>query len=393
MEKQIQFKKNSYLYVEGDEDSKYVYLIKSGKVSYIYNNPNLKNIFKAANPGDIVGYITSLSERPRLVSAVAVEDTVVAQFEYEEFINLLRNNIEISMKVLSSFSETLRNFNQVYNTGDFHQLTPKDQLLYQVGKEFHKAEMLKYALHVYSKFIEVYSEGMFHDLAVKAIAEIKNEGVSISRQNDMQNPILNYKNDDVIFCEQQNAVDLFIIKKGAVKIYKITDTGPALISILDNGEIFGELGIISEKPRNATAVAYGDTTLMKVNKDSLKYLLEQSEEIHKKIFISISKRVWFNLIRNESKLYSNPVTKIYVFLESKLLEDNVSFSSTNPHKFNFGLEELYKMASIRKTEQGSEIDEFLSSKEIVIHFNQITIQNPLQFIKSAKMHKKREALQ
>ena len=52
-------------------------------------------------------------------------------------------------------------------------------------------------------------------------------------------------------------------------------------------------------------------------------LIKKSSDLLKRIFTAISQRVWFTFIRMESKFYEKPITRVYVFLENKLIEDNV----------------------------------------------------------------------
>ena len=98
------------------------------------------------------------------------------------------------------------------------------------------------------------------------------------------------------------------------------------------------------------------TTLIAIEKDTLFSLLEKTPSIINKIFMAISQRIWFTYIRLESRVYTRPITRIYAFLENKLLEDRISLKSTNPVTLNFGIDELIRMTGVSASSPGAPMD-------------------------------------
>ena len=58
---------------------------------------------------------------------------------------------------------------------------------------------------------------------------------------------------DEIFAEGDPAEDAFVIDSGEVDIVKEVDGEPVVLARLGAGEIFGEMGLVDDKPRSATA--------------------------------------------------------------------------------------------------------------------------------------------
>ncbi len=83
---------------------------------------------------------------------------------------------------------------------------------------------------------------------------------------------LKYKDNEKIFSEGDSGDSMFIIKKGTVKIYKETLKRKKLIALLSDGEFFGEMALIENAPRSATAITGGETTLIKLSIDAFKSL-------------------------------------------------------------------------------------------------------------------------
>ncbi|MCR4421775.1 MAG: cyclic nucleotide-binding domain-containing protein [Spirochaetales bacterium] len=89
-----------------------------------------------------------------------------------------------------------------------------------------------------------------------------------------------YKKGDIIVKQGDEGVGLFIIKKGKVKVSKTIASGKILdIAVHSDGEYFGELSMLDNKPRTATVTALEDTTTLIMTYWEFKALLESKPEI------------------------------------------------------------------------------------------------------------------
>lgn len=75
-----------------------------------------------------------------------------------------------------------------------------------------------------------------------------------------------YPKDSTLFVEGMSGEVLYIIKKGKVDICKKTDKGELVIASLGPGEFLGELSIIDEGKRSATARVTEDSELIVITK-------------------------------------------------------------------------------------------------------------------------------
>ena len=64
-----------------------------------------------------------------------------------------------------------------------------------------------------------------------------------------------FQKGDIIFCEYEPGDNFYLIQEGSVQIVKIMGNIEKIIDILYPGEIFGEMAILEEAPRSATAMA------------------------------------------------------------------------------------------------------------------------------------------
>ena len=83
---------------------------------------------------------------------------------------------------------------------------------------------------------------------------------------------------DEIFAEGDPAEDAFVIDSGEVDIVKEVDGEPVVLARLGAGEIFGEMGLVDDKPRSATARAATDVQLRCMSHEHFMYVLTHRPE-------------------------------------------------------------------------------------------------------------------
>ena len=74
-----------------------------------------------------------------------------------------------------------------------------------------------------------------------------------------------YYGGDLIFQEGAQGDCAYLIERGAVRISKRTRDGDVELGILRSGAIFGEMALIDDSPRMASAVAAEETVVTFVN--------------------------------------------------------------------------------------------------------------------------------
>ena len=85
-------------------------------------------------------------------------------------------------------------------------------------------------------------------------------------------PARDFKAGDVIFREGDPARDLFIVQSGAVEIR----LGNRLLETLSQYSIFGEMALIDNAPRSATAIAATDVRLVAVSEKQFLFLISNT---------------------------------------------------------------------------------------------------------------------
>lgn len=117
-----------------------------------------------------------------------------------------------------------------------------------------------------------------------------------------------YKPDEVIFREGDPGVGMYIIEQGHVNI--ILGKEEKLLAVLSNGEFFGEIALLSETPRTATALAAIETYLLGFFQSDLFGLLETNPRMGNKILHRLAQMIadrlrFSNLENQQLKLKLN----------------------------------------------------------------------------------------
>lgn len=387
------YKSGSYIYLEGDEEVNNVFILKEGDIVLRSINENLREYEKRIKPGDVFGFISALSNRPRMATAFAKTDSTVIVFLQEDILKMLYNNSQIAVKILNNFANELRLYNEMLFTLTKNSTNTKiDEKFYNIGNYNFINKKYNNAYYIFSKFISLYPESIYTENAKRILNKINEIGIKDIPKPGIDGKDRIYSDRQIIFCENEPGEELYIVKEGKVKIVKNSDDNEILLSILDEGSIFGELAIVSDKPRNATAFSHGKTVLQSINKDSLFQLLENSPELMKKIFISTAQRIWFTYIRIESKFYQKPLTRIYAFLKNKLIEEKVSIKSTQQYTFRFGIDELFKMADLDTSMNDIVMNEIIEDSNLNLNFGEITVKNPSILYATTQFHISRDHL-
>ena len=383
------FKKGSYLYVEEDANTNNIFIVKHGAVQLVYQNHRLKHNVKIAGTGDILGFISSLCGKPRTESALAVEDSSVIVLPKNRFMEKLKRSPDMTFRVLRYFAQQLRDYDELLTSENSQGSLSPALSMFQAGSFYYKTGDVHAAYYILSELIKHYNSDPVADSArnlISKMSSLVNESKTVPAHEGVYRV---FADKQVIFCENEPGAELFIIKKGRVKIVKQSGDSEIILSVLSDGEIFGELAIVSTKPRNATAISIGQTTVLPVNVPALTKLIEKSPLIINRIFIAISRRVWFTHIRFDALTYNRLITKMYIFLKNKLLEENISLQSTSPHSFTFGIDELQKMTGHSDNDDDT-ANEMFNDPNLRFQLGDITVLSPKALVATARYYVARD---
>jgi len=92
-------------------------------------------------------------------------------------------------------------------------------------------------------------------------------------------PIKNYEAGEIVFREGDRADRGYIIEKGRVEISVQSPEGKKVIAVLNKDEVFGEMGIIDDTVRSASATCIMPTTLVTVSREQIRDRVQKSDPV------------------------------------------------------------------------------------------------------------------
>ncbi len=106
-----------------------------------------------------------------------------------------------------------------------------------------------------------------------------------------------YAKDELVFNEDEPGAGMYIISKGKIVITKTTQKCETLhLATIEQRSFFGEIALLDEIPRSASAHAGSETELFAFCKPDLEKLIERNPRLGAKILYNISRMICKRLV-------------------------------------------------------------------------------------------------
>jgi pSer/pThr/pTyr-binding forkhead associated (FHA) protein len=103
--------------------------------------------------------------------------------------------------------------------------------------------------------------------------------------------LVRFKAGQVIFTEGQRGGEMFIIEDGQVEIVRRRGAEDRSLVLLEAGDFFGEMALLEDLPRSATARAVSDCRLLPIDASTFDLMLRDHPEVAIRIMRMLSRRL------------------------------------------------------------------------------------------------------
>jgi len=390
----MRFKKNTYVNVEGKQDADRFYILKEGRVQISKEAEVIEeDTGNILYPGDFFGVVSCMSNHPSIETAKALNDITVICVYRDQFGLLIQKHSPVAMKIITSFSHKLRYFDSAITRLSFKgNIEENPKYLFNIGDYYLKKKQLNHAFYALKKYLQHCPNNanvqQAKQLMVKIQPNIKEDQFTKPQHGFNRQ----YKDNDIIFSEHEPGEELHIIQRGKIKITKIVDNNEVLLAVLKPGDIFGEMAILENKPRNATAISYGDSELLAVSKGNFEIMVRKNPQLGTKLITLLSERIWKAYRQLANILISDPLGRMFDMLLTVVEEHRVPIIHNASHSFDFGPDELIKMVGLPIDKGNLLIQKLLENKKFRLQENKIVVTDLEELKKQVEFYKKMDML-
>ena len=243
------------------QEGRDLYLIRKGGVHIARRTPVGTQILSSLAFGSLFGEVAFLDRQPRSATAFGVGNSSIYVIPAAELDVLLQDNRDLAVSLLWSFWQTLAGKVRSSNS-------QMNELFSATGVEIERATSED------GEAVEVSTE--------EKLSLLREQGLSakelelLAKYSDEEH----FKSGALIFGEGEEGHSLYIVLRGKVRISRmVPGMGEECLSILDRGEVFGEMALIDAQPRSADARAHtGGCTVFSISRKLIEEVLSMDPD-------------------------------------------------------------------------------------------------------------------
>lgn len=384
----VEFKKGTYLLVDGADCNERFFIIQSGKVSSSNSLDPGKNANKVLTTGDFVGVIPCMSGHSQIENVIALTDVKCIAVKKEQYPELIEKNKPVALKIIRTFATRMREMNE-----QLTQLTLKNvsadtpEHIFDVAKYYDSTSRTDIAAYAYYRYLKECPKGVNASYAQKRFITLKPNSNAVYYE-PTEDLIRKYPQDTMIMSESQSGSEMFVIQDGQVSISKVVDGNEVVLAVLKRGDMFGEMALLENKPRSASAIVHQDCILMVVNRANFDQMVGSQPQLIARLTNTLAERLWSMYRQLGNACLRDPLHKVIDMLALQL-EKMKKFEGS--WQSDYTVNDILTMCGIQQQQQNQAYMQMQNEKTIKIINGKIFIPNCSEVIKLAPFFHKQEA--
>lgn len=198
-----------------------------------------------------------------------------------------------------------------------------------------------------------------------------------------------YNTGEIVFCEFEPGNSFYLIQTGRVKISKVVKDKEKTMDILGVGDIFGEMAILEEQPRSATATAIEPVTLLRFDRDNFVSMMMSQPQLAFKLLVVFSRRIYDAKRRLMILLLDDIQAKIAdVFL--MLAEKEPTYANMREVSFPITVDDVAHWAGISADQASEQLNHWVKVGKVELYSDRIFVRNLVDFKRLVAQKRKTE---
>jgi CRP/FNR family transcriptional regulator, cyclic AMP receptor protein len=187
-----------------------------------------------------------------------------------------------------------------------------------------------------------------------------------------------YSPNEIIFCEWEPGNEFYFIQSGNVRIVKFIQNREKNLSVLTDGDVFGEMAILEEQPRSATAIALDHVKLLKFHRDNFDTLMSGNPQLAYKLLVIFSKRIYDAKRRLMILLLEEPQIRVMDVLVM-LAEQDPHLDLQNEISLQVTAQDVARWAGLTEDDAQKELTHLNRTDKIEIFGDKIVVKKIREF--------------
>jgi CRP-like cAMP-binding protein len=188
-----------------------------------------------------------------------------------------------------------------------------------------------------------------------------------------------FRPGEMIFAEYEPGDAFYMIQSGRVRLIKLLGDVEKTLDILEPSDMFGEMAILENSPRSATAIAIDEVTVLEFNRRNFEILMMGNPQIALMLLKMFAKRIFDSKRKFMILTLEEPQAKIAdVFL--MLDESNPNLDrSTERREFKATVDDVALWAGMSINETRNILDRFVHQRRMEMYPGRIVVKNIADF--------------
>jgi CRP-like cAMP-binding protein len=399
MPKAVHYTKNSVIYFENNIDER-IFILQKGKITLTSNDIETGHlIHESIKEGEFFGVKSAIGHFPREETARVLADSQVIVMTIPEFEKLAAGNGKIIMKMLKVFSNQLRTIHKktqsVLNSRE--QMSPEEGMI-AVAESFYNDRDFSAACEVCARFFSLFKNSGYTERAAHIYAQAKanvkasagNAGAKQKAASENMTEAAaghsfslpgfsrfakKYSPGALIFSEFEPGNSFYLIQSGRIQLIKCVNGCKKNLDILYPSEIFGEMAILENSPRSATALALDEVEALEFNKENFEMLILGTPQIAMMLLKMFCKRIYDQKRRFRILAIQDMQARVGdVFLMLDETQPSPQKDETD-RRFDITIQDIAHWAGLSAEIVTDEINRFIDKRKLEVYADHIVIKS------------------
>jgi CRP-like cAMP-binding protein len=194
---------------------------------------------------------------------------------------------------------------------------------------------------------------------------------------------------EMIFSEYEPGDAFYLIQSGRVELVKIIGDIEKTLDVLGASEMFGEMAILENSPRSATAIALDTVKVLEFNRQNFEILMLGNPQIALKLLKMFTKRIYDSKRRFMILTLDEPQAKIAdVFLMLDETWTNLD-RTTERREFKTTIDDIAHWAGMSVAQAREVMGHFVTQRRMEIFPDKIAVKNINDFSRFVNSRRKK----